>query len=32
MKTAWVTGATGFWGRNVALSLLRLDWRVVALT
>jgi len=32
MKTAWVTGATGFWGRNVVLSLLRLDWRVVALT
>jgi NAD(P)-dependent dehydrogenase (short-subunit alcohol dehydrogenase family) len=32
MKTAWVTGATGFWGRNVVMSLLRLDWRVVALT
>ncbi len=32
MKTAWVTGATGFWGRNVVLNLLRLDWRVVALT
>ncbi len=32
MKTAWVTGATGFWGRNVVLSLLRLNWRVVALT
>lgn len=32
MKTAWVTGATGFWGQNVVLSLLRLDWRVVALT
>jgi len=32
MKTAWVTGATGFWGRNVVMSLLRLDWHVVALT
>ncbi len=32
MKTAWVTGATGFWGRNVVLSLLRLNWRVVALS
>lgn len=32
MKTAWVTGATGFWGRNVVMSLLRLNWRVVALT
>lgn len=32
MKTVWVTGATGFWGRNVVMSLLRLNWRVVALT
>ncbi len=31
-KIAWVTGATGFWGRNVTLSLLRLGWQVVALT
>ncbi|MCS6814240.1 MAG: NAD-dependent epimerase/dehydratase family protein [Cyanobacteria bacterium] len=32
MPIAWVTGATGFWGRNVTLSLLRLGWQVVALS
>lgn len=31
MPIAWVTGATGFWGRNVTLSLLRLGWQVVGL-
>lgn len=29
--TAWVVGATGFWGRKVSLSLLRRGWRIVAL-
>lgn len=32
MKIAWVTGASGFWGRNVCLSLLRAGWRVRALS
>jgi NAD(P)-dependent dehydrogenase (short-subunit alcohol dehydrogenase family) len=31
-RTAWVTGATGFWGRKTVLSLLRQNWRVIALS
>ncbi|MCF2970564.1 NAD-dependent epimerase/dehydratase family protein [Synechococcus sp. Nb3U1] len=30
--TAWVTGITGYWGRNVALCLLRQGWGVVGLS
>jgi NAD(P)-dependent dehydrogenase (short-subunit alcohol dehydrogenase family) len=30
-KTAWVLGASGFWGRNVTLCLLRQGWQVFAL-
>jgi NAD(P)-dependent dehydrogenase (short-subunit alcohol dehydrogenase family) len=30
--TAWITGVTGYWGRNVALYLLRQGWRVVGLS
>ena len=31
MRTAFVTGATGFLGLNLAEHLTRLDWKVVAL-
>jgi NAD(P)-dependent dehydrogenase (short-subunit alcohol dehydrogenase family) len=30
-KIAWVTGASGYWGRKFTLSLLRQGWTVVAL-
>ncbi|MFQ3585957.1 MAG: NAD-dependent epimerase/dehydratase family protein [Cyanobacteriota bacterium] len=29
---AWVTGITGYWGRNVALCLLRRGWQVVGIS
>jgi NAD(P)-dependent dehydrogenase (short-subunit alcohol dehydrogenase family) len=30
--TAWVTGASGYWGRKVTMSLLRRNWEVIALS
>jgi len=30
-KIAWVTGATGYWGRKFSLALLRQGWSVIAL-
>jgi NADP-dependent 3-hydroxy acid dehydrogenase YdfG len=30
-STAWVTGGSGFWGRNVSLCLLRKNWQVTVL-
>jgi NADP-dependent 3-hydroxy acid dehydrogenase YdfG len=31
LKTAWVIGGSGFWGRNVSLCLLRQNWQVILL-
>jgi|GEM_PF-1834840 len=31
-KIAWVTGASGFWGRKTSMSLLRNGWHVIALS
>jgi short-subunit dehydrogenase len=32
LKIAWVTGASGFWGRKTSMSLLRNGWHVIALS
>ncbi|WP_373531733.1 SDR family NAD(P)-dependent oxidoreductase [Vampirovibrio sp.] len=29
---AWVSGASGYWGRKTVMSLLRLNWQVIALS
>jgi len=31
-RIAWVTGASGFWGRKTSMSLLRNGWHVIALS
>ncbi len=32
VQIAWVSGASGFWGRKIILALLRRGWQVIALS